>query len=499
MLVLDESLSSLDIPNRRAVLEAVRDWRRGKTTIIITHDIAEIGPDDLAYVMESGSVVQKGYRRDLETVNGTFRSFVAASGKANTNSLRELKHRRIPQSLSIIPELNSDFWNKSHADLRIESPLGSPAETDTSSRRPRMPFGIRVDTSSRISFTKDRRLSGPGVPSMLSPLDSVFSNRFSMSFDTLKPQEIIAVDGDSSIDSPAFFSEDLPMIPKPHQSQESLSAEKLSTLGILCTVWPALSTKFKIRFVLGFVAALFHAAGTPLFSYALARLLGSILDTRAPPVQTKLWSLIIVGIAVADAFNCYWMFYLLGTSGQAWADHHRIKAFSKVLDQPQVWFYDEENSVSNLVEDLEKHVEEMRGLVARFAGYGFVGLAMTGIGTAWAMASSWKLALVGVCVAPVMWGISRGMGWASERYESRSNAVAQKMGGILHEAITNIATVRNYGVERYFRSKYFGATREALRTGLWRSGHAGLWFGLSDSAILFATGGLVWACFLGFC
>jgi ABC-type bacteriocin/lantibiotic exporter with double-glycine peptidase domain len=43
-------------------MDTIRHWRRGKTTIVITHDILQILPDDYAYLLENGRVVQDGYR-----------------------------------------------------------------------------------------------------------------------------------------------------------------------------------------------------------------------------------------------------------------------------------------------------------------------------------------------------------------------------------------------------------------------------------------------------
>jgi ABC-type phosphate transport system ATPase subunit len=65
ILILDESTSVLDYVNRKAVMEAIRDWRRGKTTIIITHDTSQIGEEDFVYALEDGRIVEDGYRHAL--------------------------------------------------------------------------------------------------------------------------------------------------------------------------------------------------------------------------------------------------------------------------------------------------------------------------------------------------------------------------------------------------------------------------------------------------
>ncbi|GLB45846.1 putative P-loop containing nucleoside triphosphate hydrolase protein [Lyophyllum shimeji] len=44
VLVLDEATSTLDPASRLLVFAALRAWRRNKTTVVITHDLAQIGP-----------------------------------------------------------------------------------------------------------------------------------------------------------------------------------------------------------------------------------------------------------------------------------------------------------------------------------------------------------------------------------------------------------------------------------------------------------------------
>ena len=75
------------------------------------------------------------------------------------------------------------------------------------------------------------------------------------------------------------------------EKTEALPSRSLSLIHILLTVWPSLLLKHKPSMVPGFTATLFHAASTPAFSYALARLLGSILGSRIPEPEARRWSL----------------------------------------------------------------------------------------------------------------------------------------------------------------------------------------------------------------
>lgn len=71
VLVLDEATSALDAACARQVHNAVRAWRQGRTTIVITHTLAHIRPDDYCYVMDEGRVAEEGYRRLLAQRDGS--------------------------------------------------------------------------------------------------------------------------------------------------------------------------------------------------------------------------------------------------------------------------------------------------------------------------------------------------------------------------------------------------------------------------------------------
>lgn len=65
---MDESLSALDIVFRELMVEAIRKWRKNKTTIVVTHELSQIQSGDYVYLMRDGEVVQSGLRKDIENV-----------------------------------------------------------------------------------------------------------------------------------------------------------------------------------------------------------------------------------------------------------------------------------------------------------------------------------------------------------------------------------------------------------------------------------------------
>lgn len=81
VLILDEATSALDGTSRLLVFEAIKHWRRNKTTIVITHDLSQISRDDFVYLLKDGHLVEQGYRQDLEAdTEGEFYHMMVAQG-----------------------------------------------------------------------------------------------------------------------------------------------------------------------------------------------------------------------------------------------------------------------------------------------------------------------------------------------------------------------------------------------------------------------------------
>lgn len=97
VLVLDEATSGLDPASRNRVREAIRRWRRGRTTVIITHDVAQIRADERVYVLEDGRVVQHGLRRDLaRDKNGMFVQLAALPPTSGNRKMKKMGEEGAP-------------------------------------------------------------------------------------------------------------------------------------------------------------------------------------------------------------------------------------------------------------------------------------------------------------------------------------------------------------------------------------------------------------------
>jgi len=74
ILILDEATTSLDQKTKFAVLDALQNLIKGRTTIIITHDFSAITQSaDQIIVLDKGKIVQKGKHHQLISQPGIYR------------------------------------------------------------------------------------------------------------------------------------------------------------------------------------------------------------------------------------------------------------------------------------------------------------------------------------------------------------------------------------------------------------------------------------------
>ncbi|KAI9682080.1 MAG: hypothetical protein M1817_000134 [Caeruleum heppii] len=491
ILILDESTSALDHIGRSLVMDAIREWRHGKTTIIITHDISQIYSDDYVYVLDKGRITQEGFRGVLEKADrGLFSTFLP---KADSRQ-EEVEYEATtacdtsptePEAAYLSPKeaARESFVSQDSMDIQI---------AERPQRIPSVYVKKAEGTIDRSSFH------------VMSPLNESPPQLWS----TAEETELVELTGRTtrinrqrasahrrSLSNPLSTDNSSKPLNPNSTSEESSSSTRpkkqdLSSLHrILSTVWPTLGWSARVILILGFLAALLHAAATPVFSYVFAKLLATFFSPSATSRRSDAlkWSLCVLAVAVGDATASYFMHFLLEFSGQRWVDTLRVEALGRILRQPRGWFDKDNNSLSRLSECLDRNAEEMRNLVGRFAGFVFVALAMTTIAIIWSLSISWKLTLVGLATAPFMYAITRSFEFVSGRWEGRSNDAAEVANGIFGETFGNIGTVRALTLETYFGDKYGVAVEGVFRVGSRRAGWSGVFFGGGEAGILFIT------------
>ena len=475
ILILDEATSALDQVSKNLVVDAIREWRKGKTTIVITHDMSQVQDEDYAYVLDNGSVIQEGFKKTLRNSGlGPFRQqekptlhfpMVRRHGErlqqydptscpgSETPLTRHSGIQTVPQ---IVPEksLVYDIMESHPPDVRLPSQALVSLSSPTSNHRSSVPCADLQYHQRQIPTY--RHTSESITPLQPQDVTSVEMIEMQSNVVGVKPN---AEQQSHAVGSPVASSR------KSKRKRKLVKAEnirRVATMGkILMTVWPALSWRKRTVLVLSFCCAAFHAAATPTFSFVFSKLLATfyLADHGERSRMALQWSLKVFGIAVVDSLAAFFMHFLLDYCGQAWIDTLRVEALKRILNQPRSWFDKDRNNVSRLTECLDRNAEETRNLLGRFAGYVFVAGTMMTMAITWSLLLSWKLTLVGLASAPFMYVVTRTFESVSSHWEKRTNDAATSANAIFAETFSNIRTVRALTLESYQSKKYSKPSR----------------------------------------
>ncbi|CAG7924189.1 unnamed protein product [Penicillium olsonii] len=510
ILILDEPTSALDHTNRVAVMKAIREWRKGKTTIIITHDMSQILETDFLYILEQGSIVTSGYRHAVEMSPGSEKYF---HSKPNGGfEKRGQRFKRALDDLDVGLGMSSDSmetllppmalrghrrsrtsWAQGHipptlrsSSLDLTSRSRSSSDTMV---RPRVFEALPArDWSQRVSFLTEG----------LSPTSD--SNE-SMAKFTTEEVEMKSIETKSTPFNSGYHEHDHaandPAHVKNHQKRRrrSKKPKELSSMQdgmtplshIMKTIIPSLTLKQRMLLLLGLSASLAHASATPIFSYCLSQLFSTFYAGGDSEYMTMKWSLAVLGVSFGDGAASFFMHYFLELCGEAWMDSFRKRAFERILDQPKSWFEKAGNGSLRLTSALDQNGEDMRNLLGRFAGFVVVAAAITVMSIIWSLIVCWKLTLVALSCGPVIYIITRGFEGTNGLWERRCNDANSVAADVFTETFSEIRTVRTLTLEGHFHRNQANAIAQCLLLGLKRAMYTGMLFGMVESTVLFST------------
>lgn len=505
ILILDEPTSALDPANRVAVMKAIRKWRSGKTTIIITHDMSQITDEDFVYILENGTIVQSGYKETVEKQPGSEKYFHATTkDDARDGSTRKESGERgyyglswegsARRSMAREPSMSPERYNP--REMLAQQHNRSSSWSGTWNSAPRRSGAYSVDdTVLNISYDLSKRGSLLGIPRReASPVRP--GSYYSKPMEDLDMVQIDYGYGDDQSARSTYDSFSGPESKRPKLGNDRVSKPQnedndngmASVSHIMGTIVPTLTPKQRVILFLGVASALAHASATPIFSYCLSQLFSTFYAGTNSARLTMTWSLAVLGVSFGDGLASFFMHYFLEFCGEAWMDSHRKKAFERVLDQPRAWFEKDGNSSFRLTAYLDQNGDDMRNLLGRFAGFIIVAASITVMAIIWSLIVCWKLTLVALACGPLIYAITRGFEGVNGLWEHRcseANAVATD---IFTETFAEIRTVRTLTLEAYFHNKQADAISRCLAIGLKRAGYTGLLFGLLEPTVMFGSG-----------
>lgn len=72
ILILDDAFSSVDTETEERILSGLRELRRGRTVILISHRISTVKDADFIVVLENGEIVERGSHEELLALGGYY-------------------------------------------------------------------------------------------------------------------------------------------------------------------------------------------------------------------------------------------------------------------------------------------------------------------------------------------------------------------------------------------------------------------------------------------
>jgi ATP-binding cassette, subfamily B (MDR/TAP), member 1 len=536
ILILDESTSALDYINRMAVMDAIRKWRKGKTTIIITHDISQILPEDFIYVMKDGCVVQEGYRKYLDNIKDSpFHEFLKVEDKGRGHeSSSDLDEPPEPPPKS--PEFPQR--NISVAESTLKSTTGSEAEVNDLLnlyiQEPGNRKGITIPTLFSYAVSPANKRQSVYWPPVVAPFWRVVPPTASPDWVSIYSTGSEGTVTEIDYQTPKMLSLEIPRqvgnaamqsigkqvrrfsrlpnvvpldkLPLRKDTQDSeiemktLSKRKqrrrkrkrvshvvvaYSMRNIIATIWREFSALHRVFLILAVCFTVVYAVSTPMFSFIWSKLLATLYNPVDRKESALRYSLGVLGISIIDGFSIFTSQYLLQCCGQLWVNTLRIKSLRLILAQPRQFFDEEQNEAPRLAECLDQHGEEMQHILGRFLGYLLIVTVMLSVSVIWSLITCWKLTLVILGSAPVMYGLTNTQQLVTGVMDKRAADFAQNAGAIFNETFTSIKTVRSLCLEEHFRKKYRKATDTVFLVGIQRAILCGIVFGLSESALFF--------------
>jgi ATP-binding cassette subfamily B (MDR/TAP) protein 1 len=392
----DEATSALDPTSRVAVFDAVRRWRQGRTTIVITHDLAQITADDFVYVLKDGCVVESGCRADLDTyICGVFGSMVV-SPEVPVHQEPRPSSPVVMQKTEHIPSRPLPFGH-----LFLPALPSAPSALTRVAR-------VAQFTPNVASFSWHR------TPSPYKPLpapSTVFTRPPSLRFtpsDLVLDKERDALGSDIKVNI---------------ASSPSTTERPFTIWSLLREIYPTIPHKPLV--FLGLVVCLLSGATTPVFSFLLSRLFFEVSVGAQDTHAINKYGAIVLAVAAIDGLLMGLKYFLMQATAMVWVTRLRTTAFASVLRQDKRWFDGRAAGSLGLV--LIKDGDDARELLAGVAGQLLVVGAMFAVGLVWALLKGWQLALVGFAVVPVFGAAMAAQAGVVARCEVRNKRAAEEV------------------------------------------------------------------------
>lgn len=418
ILILDEATSALDAIHRELLIEAIRTWRKDKTTIILTHELNQLLDDDYVYVMEKGTIKEYGYKKDLLLIKDS--EFFCLN------------------TFQLIDHMNTKNY------------IPSRDETDTDDQI------IKTNEKNNTSF--DSQLYSNDEFSMLQT-SNVFSLNITIDYllsgftdNSYMPRRAKVIRSGQNLDRPSKISGEKDDL----ESQKIDNRPKLMSLNkIMKRMIQTINRKWFV--IIGLICALISGVLNPIFSFAFSKLLNHIVpNTNEHNTVSYLlkWSLIIISIIFLDSIFTFLKNFILDYCSEYWIMNLRNLAMEKISYQDLTWFSLDINNSSEITALILNDLRDLRSLISNFLTGITTLIVISSLGFLWAIISGWKLSLVCISLFPLFILFSGVYGSLLQNYETNYKTSVAELENLTYEIIKNIKTIKCLQLENHFHYRY---------------------------------------------
>ncbi|KAK7019425.1 ATP-dependent permease [Paramarasmius palmivorus] len=395
VLILDEPTSALDPVGRELVMSALREWRRGKTSVVVGHEFgfgetAMIQPNDFVYVLKDGEVAECGFRSDLENIKGgefvrllrvmrgeeediddeeEYEEEEEALPTYRQSQLLEERRQSLHPRLTLASgvagwmlDVVNDLTSSNTTSRESLLPTAANSRRNTFNPRPLS----RIPPVPPLNLTNANKLRKSASLEQISPTVER-SRRASLQFTPTSPsfskQSFVTEDDDEfeqekdviEMSGRAAQRRARPVrrtrnagvleikVEKPQDaSSETAQGPPPGLFRTLKRIFPTIQRRRLPVIVLGLFAALASGAMIPTFSFLLSRLLFlvSIIPSSTPPAKEEVnkWGGIVLSIVVLDGFLIGLKFWLNEGESGRWVCNVRERVMKGVVGVERSWW-----------------------------------------------------------------------------------------------------------------------------------------------------------------
>ena len=446
------------------VFENIKKWRKNQTTIVITHDLSQITPEDFVYVMKDGTIAEQGFRSDLSRQSGTYGRKAGVFAQMAAEQAIDPLPPKLDNEWHPAAELEEVLANEGEDEEVLHSQRAHTPSFNVVSRPASMMYFDIIDDyarGARYSVQEESSKQLSASPSIRDGLTRRTSRPMSMAQKRLSwsPQELenegrpkslvtsrressvarqISFDKSPSTQSLSRYSH-LNASPRPmastfppekegHLSVMSLAYRQGQTmsqnlddelkgsvpvpstlveqpLGPLLGITGIIRKYFSVLpqkyfFGISLLCAIGHGIVTPVWSTYIAALMALVGGGGTDVTGVTRSGLILLALSIGQAVLSSIQYYLLERMSGQWATIIRLTAFRKLLLQDKAFFDLTDNAPARLVQILVKDADDMRPVISKIVGKCVVVVTMIGLGLIWAMVDGWRLTLLGMAIVP---------------------------------------------------------------------------------------------------